>query len=848
MPKTVNELYSQEVHKNIHVTFFSNAFVLLNMKLKPKIPNDPVKKTVEMYKQGFKQLQNTQDQRLNESAGHDEIPAPELFEAVLKENIGDGLKNLDGLVDFLLKPQVDGKKGYELLKESLINEDDKANFENHLREMLNFLGFKVDPALLPKTVTVKAKKEPDPLPDRPMRLNQLLDYFVHHLTTTRQRTDFVVGLLATQSVNPKPPLLYKAEYDLLLQLFTANFEVWNTKENRYELQRSQENLDELNQICMEQIYNLGKAYINKLDNDYPSDKYPNREKAKIAAATEIQESSKEIAMYDYIFRNNYASVSSDPGNSTEYYYDEKSKKSVKFNTADYLEERRDFMLIDNGHNNPSSAEMQVFNFGNNMKNPQESPLTEELRHKTDYKDEDEKNRSYKEYGLDRNKLLEKRFAIQKDIADLCDLNWTKDETFWDTPHFIDRSNVSDYNRYFIKSFRALDNSDDKIRFLSDAALYSGRRFSGLTQSERKAFDSCTKEFFNAVGPDGKFNYDEFENALESYIDLAVNQDIQTVQEANSEKARLMVGSNDPDMLREAAEYTSDAALERGMLKNHIVKAAENGLISREGMLLYLEKNHIKVDKDTKDQSISYKFMDLLNKKIAEKEAGIDKNLESFINVPETGLPKKNPLSPDLQKKLLEDQNRRYVKKTDSAEPAWRKGPEINQAFLDRISNLYDQAKKEDHWYHWNFFYYREIRTLLERIDGINSSIKANGGVIREKDRANVEGMLNLLGQYSTDYLNEKRKDRRTSLGKERYEIVLSVLNMIDHGEAKNILKSKERSLSAASKKGKKSISMDELQKRTTRNYSEQKKYKRYISTIEEVNKEIRNSLGPLNLK
>ena len=129
----------------------------------------------------------------------------------------------------------------------------------------------------------------------------------------------------------------------------------------------------------------------------------------------------------------------------------------------------------------------------------------------------------KTVGLSTAELeqIEQRSAYS--LIAKADMNWMKDETMDNRPTFYNQQIETDTQKRNARYYLTLDE-EGKKQFIANGLLQSAldENNTVYTTKERESFRECFNHYFKPVTPDGKLDYDTFEQRVDGIADLVAD--------------------------------------------------------------------------------------------------------------------------------------------------------------------------------------------------------------------------------------------------------------------------------------------------------------------------------------
>ena len=142
--------------------------------------------------------------------------------------------------------------------------------------------------------------------------------------------------------------------------------------------------------------------------------------------------------------------------------------------------------------------------------------------------------------------------------------------------------------------------------------------------------------------------------------------------------------------------------------------------------------------------------------------------------------------------------------------------------LEKLSNLNDQLKDADHWYHRDSKAFKQFKAALQEAQEKFDQYK--GRELTDAEKQSLTPLYDKVAKAADDYLTGKEKrTRKTDMGQERYDIAFSALHSTSRGLASETI---QRHNMSNEERGSKKISVKDLEKRAGRTSKQQKEYKK----------------------
>ena len=449
-----------------------------------------------------------------------------------------------------------------------------------------------------------------------------------------------------------------------------------------------------------------------------------------------------------------------------------------------------------------------------------------------------------------------------------DYNWSTDEMM-DNNHIF--SNVqldSEFNKRMENHYLSLENPEQKLDFIingivqnnvdykfsykmpvyddhdrivegNDTVVITKNKFS---DAEKEEFERCVMDYLSPKTADGQLDMDEFERRMDAlatkYSDLKIAQG-KFIQDciANKNNDNFTIpGAEDLGTFKAGnEEYVSELvcpeALKAEGLKKCIISLIDSEKLNNEAMHEYCNRKTV-YDVFGEKKNFFQAF-----DKTAKEHADTDQQKSARYNLATEE--KDIELTNDQEEAIKQYGNKVAIASVREASDKnnWKEPwKDITLDDLKKIHNLYTQMVDADHWYHINSGEYKQLLGSMKVASELYTKISDRGRLsLTGREKRDIQNMFDNIRVKSTSYLSDKaEKERGTDLGKDRYEIAISALDVASHGKAKETV---EFHNTHRVKKGKKTISFAELNERKAQTSDERKE------TIKARREAARNSVN-----
>ncbi len=459
-------------------------------------------------------------------------------------------------------------------------------------------------------------------------------------------------------------------------------------------------------------------------------------------------------------------------------------------------------------------------------------------------------------GLTENQLQEKDTQTTNEILEVLDTNWMSSKTK-NLPHrFMDSQVASDARNRMENHWLSLDEMDEKLDFLmagefdnstehpvfadNGAKVDDVKGFTVYTNKEKEQYKSASADFFKPLKEDDSPDVEEFEHRINAIVEKVTDLRAQQVDFVkNGDFSNVLDQPASLDKKKDAARMINPHAIKALALESVVRNAVDEGRIDKSLMKAYCEKKGA-APGDLSDGSIASTFKNMFGDQL--KQSMIEKLPGKKEDVEIVRVYGNDRYTEEENKKCaaLESKVKRGIAGEIRAQKVWMH-PENNISMepLKKMDNLYDQFRNADSKAHWNSGKYEALRDALKEAHDKYEELSRKGGNLSAKDKADLVDIYDRIVQKSSAYLDKKdNRERKTDLGKERYDIAFAALNASSHGEAKRTAHThnvKHVSRSA------RTVSLQELTERTNRTNAEQKAHEK---AVKEAAKQRRKNIKP----
>ncbi len=162
--------------------------------------------------------------------------------------------------------------------------------------------------------------------------------------------------------------------------------------------------------------------------------------------------------------------------------------------------------------------------------------------------------------------------------------------------------------------------------------------------------------------------------------------------------------------------------------------------------------------------------------------------------------------------------------------------------LEKLSNLNDQLKDADHWYHRDSKAFKQFKAALQEAQEKFDQYK--GRELTDAEKQSLTPLYDKVAKAADDYLTGKEKrTRKTDMGQERYDIAFSALHITSRGRASETI---QRHNMSNEERGSKKISVKDLEKRAGRTSKQQKEYKKAQKEAAKQKGNSKDSVAPMS--
>lgn len=432
------------------------------------------------------------------------------------------------------------------------------------------------------------------------------------------------------------------------------------------------------------------------------------------------------------------------------------------------------------------------------------------------------------------------------LSSQLDRNWMHSATRKNRPAFLDSSISSDANSRMPHHYAALENNDDRIDFLEGTAFADEvtydivgefginaekKHYNLFSETEKQQLPGIKTDFFNPEKPDGTLDKDEFERRMDSLAARIAKHRVEQGKFAKSGDMSAITKSDDIETRQYVASLISSDAYRAAALDAMFKKAVADGTIDHSLMVDYCQRKGRLMDSMAEDQ-IGESFKAAFKKSVKDSAYKSSKEGREYYSLSSV-----SPLAEGDKPALSEEETKELAKRTDAAKRSiasnirrnkvWL-SPEdnINMESLKRLDNLYDQFKKEDSIFHWNSTEYEKLRAALKQAHEQYVQASQRGGELTDAEKTKLVPLYDEVSERAYNYLKDKAEKERTyDLGKNRYAIAFSALNVASRGRAKEQLHIHNAN---RIRHGSKTISVNDLIDRSTRNNTQQKQREKMV--------------------
>ncbi len=636
--------------------------------------------------------------------------------------------------------------------------------------------------------------------NRPLRPQQIVEYF-NNLKTPEQKIDFICTAYFLYN---EAGTVDDSELDALTDHFGDVFWPRKTVDGKsvLDVEAAEKAYKTLAEIEIKNQIEIGKEYKRIYDS-----------------LPENQENRKEIAAY---------MTKSSPA-----YLRNRSMSNIKFglmHDEDGLSSQRTINEIpteayENACLYMTQEEKDLFEIGRDICNIDTRML---------------KGVKLKDLDLNQKDLDDAEKKSIEQVAATLDTNWQKDETMDAVPRFISPIVSNSYFNKMRDQYISLNNTEDKLNAIIDGMVADKLRvdtfneegkFSGkkdinvYNQQEKDATFRSVDEFFCPLKADGTPDFDEFERRMDAmaakvgkmrsdFLDNTFQGDLMKSNESNLKYEGLRT---DPNIIKAncVTEYMNQI-MDMNKASGRIHKKFAIDYANRKG------------ENDLKD-AFERQAMNAACQGGPYKKAVYTNgfNTEDIVTLSDKERVDINKKELEVKAKIASDIN---AKKT------WLNPPEESTSLEDlrKLSNLYEQVKDADHWYHKDGDKFKKFKASLKDAHDLYQELKdKKDNELSSIERGKIAYSKDKVAISSDKYLMGKgERARHSDLGQDRYEIAFSALDVACHGFAKKrayIHNIKH------TKRGTKTITLEEMEARSGRTVQQQKQHQREQKNAQKVN-------------
>ncbi len=417
-----------------------------------------------------------------------------------------------------------------------------------------------------------------------------------------------------------------------------------------------------------------------------------------------------------------------------------------------------------------------------------------------------------------NLTLAEQQAETSNLAKLlqrADMNWMKDETMKLPPKFLDSSVSEDHNDRMFKYYMTLQTAKDRAEFIADMGIALSEKDQTdyvLSAHEKEEFKKCVNLYLNPTNEKGEPDPEAFKKNMDTLAKKIVDYDLKACDYANNNDLTEYTLNKEYNI--KAAPYLSNDYL-KGLSILNVLNTYKD-LADKDLVNAY--KTEKGSTSDSIAQIVADEHMNLIGKHNRSKEILALRSAEpgDYFKDPQ----KMKDVREDLQKKMLSNLR--------SSKPWYNPEFNISMDSLKRMDNLYEQLKDSNHWYHWDSSGYTKLRDSLAaiHIEYVKLS-DAQTNILSPADRIHLLQLFDDASDKALKYMGNAKLNRGSDLGKERVDISLSVLGIVNKG---TLLERLEKDKSVA-KENHLKVNLDELMERSGRTNEEQKAYKKTAKKV-----------------
>ncbi len=378
---------------------------------------------------------------------------------------------------------------------------------------------------------------------------------------------------------------------------------------------------------------------------------------------------------------------------------------------------------------------------------------------------------------------------------------------------------------------SLDNTDDKLNALIDGMVadklsvetidkdgkITGKKpINVYNEYEKEATSRSVDEFFSPLKADGTPDFDEFERRMDAMarklgklrIDYIYNTYEGDLKKNIDDNLRYAGLRTDPNMIKATCvtEYMNQI-MDMSKASGRIHRSFANDYAKRKGF---------------NDIQESFEWE---TKKAAVGDKPINKSLYATTIIDLDAMPVSTETRIEVNKKELEAKAK--VASEINAKKTWLNPPEENASLEDlrKLSNLYDQVVAADHWYHKDGDEFKKFKASLKDAHDLYQELQGKTEEeLNSIEKGKIAFSKDKVALSSNKYLADKgERGRHSDLGQDRYEIAFSALDVASHGFAK---KQAYVQNIKHTRRGTKTISLEEMEARAGRTHQQQKQHER----------------------
>lgn len=407
---------------------------------------------------------------------------------------------------------------------------------------------------------------------------------------------------------------------------------------------------------------------------------------------------------------------------------------------------------------------------------------------------------------------------------------------------------SDQNNRLLHHYNSLGTNEERIDFLlagtfdskaylmdlNEGGAFVEKKCNLFSPQEKQDFQLSVGNFFHPYKFEGAPDYDEFERRMDALAGR--------IAKLHEEQWQFI---NTTDI---SPVYAQSPRIQAN--DEYVYRQICPASIQRYALTEYLQQTMRNVD---------YSFVsDYLQRK---RDAGITEGDGLYGTMNEMVKRSVNNYDPasewlfkDISVSLLSDEEKKRVYlEANQAKIGIAAGysdlrvwmlPEKNITIesLEKLSNLNDQLKDADHWYHRDSKAFKQFKAALQEAQEKFDQYK--GRELTDAEKQSLTPLYDKVAKAADDYLTGKEKrTRKTDMGQERYDIAFSALHITSRGLASETI---QRHNMSNEERGSKKISVKDLEKRAERTSKQQKEYKKAQKEAAKQKGNSKDSVAPMS--